>query len=776
MAHLPELIRDLALILLVGAFVTILFKRIRQPLVLGYIIAGFFVGPHFQLIPSIVDTENIETFAELGVIFLLFSLGLEFSFKKLLRVGGHASITAVIEIVFVSSLGYFTGQLLGWSQMDSLFLAGMLASSSTTIILRAFDELGIKTMQFARVVFGVLVVEDIIVILLMVLLSTVAVTQQFEGGEILFTVFKLGFFLMLWFLLGIYLIPSFLKRARQWMDEETLLIFSIGLCLGMVILATRVGFSAELGAFVMGSILAETTLAEKVEHLTKPIKELFGTVFFVSVGMMIDPAAMLQYAFPIVVVTILTIGGKFLFSALGALLSGQPLKQAVQVGMSMAQIGEFAFIVAALGLSLGVISEFLFPIAVGVSAITTFTTPYMIKYSEPFYNWLARVPLAHWKDRIEHYATGTEKLRANPAWKVLFKEYIRIIVINSIVLIAILLLFRYAFLPFIEGKIASAFVQHAVTVAAAMLPAAPFLWAVVFQKPRCDAYQAMWMDTATNKAPLMAIEIVRVLIGVLLVGLFIDRLTSTHVALWITLPVILPFIYLFSRRIQVLYQRIEAHFISNLNERENSLIQADNSGRLNQKNEEVQSGLQAWNAHIVEMEVPPLATYAGRHLKDLGWKEAYGILVVYIRREENIIHLPGGDHRLLPQDHVGILGTDEQMMHFKAAFESQEDIQYNDMAIEDISLHQVMLQATHPLVGKSIARSGLREDTDGQVQVVGVERDGIRMLNPEASLVFKAGDIIWLVGNRKRIREVITHPATNPPDWPPPPEPLASSM
>jgi CPA2 family monovalent cation:H+ antiporter-2 len=229
MAHLPELIPDLALILLVGALVTILFKRIKQPLVLGYIIAGFLVGPHFSFLPTIVDHENIDTFAEIGVIMLLFSLGLEFSFKKLLKVGGSASITAVTEIVFVGLGGYLTGHLLGWNQMDRLFLAGMLASSSTTIILRAFDELGLKSKQFARIVFGVLVVEDLIVILLMVLLSTVAVTQQFQGLEILLTVLKLIFFLILWFLLGIYLLPAFIKKTKNWMDEETVLILSIGL-------------------------------------------------------------------------------------------------------------------------------------------------------------------------------------------------------------------------------------------------------------------------------------------------------------------------------------------------------------------------------------------------------------------------------------------------------------------------------------------------------------------------------------------------------------------
>ena len=362
MGHLPNLIRDLALILMAGAITTLIFRRIRQPLVLGYIIAGFLVGPHFHFLPTVADNENIGILAEMGVIFLLFSLGLEFSFKKLMRVGGAASITALVEIAFITFAGYYTGKWMGWSTMDSLFLGGMLASSSTTIIIRAFDELGIKTKQYARIVFGVLVVEDIVVILLMVLLSTIAVTKQFAGKEILFTIIKLVFFLALWFIMGIFLLPTLLRRARSLIDEETLLILSIGLCLGMVVLATAVGFSAELGAFIMGSIIAETTSAEKVEHVLKPVKDLFGAVFFVSVGMMIDPKAIIQYGWPVICVTLLTLFGKLLSTTAGALLSGQPLKQSIQVGMSMAQIGEFAFIVATLGLSLGVISDFYFPL------------------------------------------------------------------------------------------------------------------------------------------------------------------------------------------------------------------------------------------------------------------------------------------------------------------------------------------------------------------------------------------------------------------------------
>src|SRR5690606_12909372 len=300
--------------------------------------------------------------------------------------------------------------------------------------------------------------------LLMVLLSTVAITQHFQGLEILFTVLKLGFFMVLWFLVGIYLLPVFIKKTKQWMDEETVLILSIGLCFGMVLLATQVGFSAELGAFVMGSLIAETVLAEKIEHLTLPIKQLFGTIFFVSVGMMIDPQAMYMYVVPIFFIALLTIFGKFFFSALGALMSGQPLRQAVQIGSSMAQIGEFAFIVAALGLSLGVISEFLFPIAVGVSAITTFTTPYLIKLSEPLYNGIVKILPAKWIVYLDAYTSETQKIKYDPLWRQIFRQYYRILATNSIILIAIVLLFKYTFIPFLNTQLESVLWRNVILI------------------------------------------------------------------------------------------------------------------------------------------------------------------------------------------------------------------------------------------------------------------------------------------------------------------------
>lgn len=761
MAHLPELIQDMALILLVGALVTILFKRIKQPLVLGYIIAGFLVGPHFSYLPNIVDHENIDTFAEIGVIMLLFSLGLEFSFKKLVKVGGAASITAVVEIVFVGLGGYLTGYLLGWNQLDSLFLAGMLASSSTTIILKAFDELGLKSRQFAKVVFGVLVVEDIIVILLMVLLSTIAVTQQFQGSEILFTILKLGFFLVLWFLVGIYLLPAFIKKTKKWMDEETVVILSIGLCFGMVLLATQVGFSAELGAFVMGSLIAETVLAEKIEHVTLPIKQLFGTIFFVSVGMMIDPQAMYTYAFPIIAITVLTLVGKFFFSALGALVSGQPLKRAVQIGSSMAQIGEFAFIVAALGLSLGVISEFLFPIAVGVSAITTFTTPYLIKFSEPLYNAIVNILPAKWVARLEAYTSETQQNKHNPLWKKVLREYYGILMINSIMLVAIALLFKYAAIPFFEAQISHELWRNVLSIGGATLLASPFLWAILIKKINVkdgdDATTSYYLNYSLAGISLHA---TRFLVGIFLIGFFIDQLTTTRYALLVAVPIVVALLWFFSEKVQKIHQRIAQQFMTNLNERERlAYIQNKGTIELQQKNEEAKRHFQEWDAYVTELETGDSFPFAGMTLYELSWKQQYGIAVVYIRRNERIIHLPNGIQRILPNDKIGVLGTEEQISGLKRLFDPSgaQAEAGDDIDVNDIQLTKMRVTETNPYAGKTIKATSIRKDLGGYI--AGIEREASRMLNPSSSEPIRVNDVVWLVGDTHKINAYLkSHP------------------
>jgi len=752
MGHLPGLIQDLALILITGAITTLLFRKIKQPLVLGYIIAGFLVGPHLSFTPTVVDNENIKTLAEIGVIFLLFSLGLEFSFKKLLRVGGAASITALVEIAFITITGYFLGRWMNWSFMDSLFLGGMLASSSTTIIIRAFDELGIKTKQYVRVVFGVLVVEDIVVILLMVLLSTMAVSKEFQGTELLFTVTKLLFFLVLWFIAGIFLLPTFLKRAKKLLDEEALLVLSIGLCLGMVVIATQAGFSAELGAFIMGSIMAETTSAERVEHIIKPVKDLFGAVFFVSVGMMIDPQAIVQYRWPVLWITLLTLFGKLISTTIGALVSGQPLKQAVQVGMSMAQIGEFAFIVATLGLSLGVISDFLFPVVVGASAITTFTTPYMIRFSEPVYAFMVKVLPKKWVIVLNNYSSSAQHIQAESNWKVVMKSYANIAISNGIILLAIGLICINFFIPLLNTHLQNSIVKSVVGLVITLAVSAPFLWALMAKKPNNVAYKELWLINKYNRGPLLVMEIARNIVGILLIGFWVNIFLSAKVAILVAVPVIIVVLFLFSKRIQNFYQRIEGRFLSNLNARERLEEEEKSKKASLQKQFNPQSDLSPWDAHMVDQEVNPHAEYIGKTLVELQWREHYGINIAYIKRGDKLIYAPGRNNRLLPFDHVGIIATDDQMQVFKPVFDSMESIEKTDYPLDDIILQKIVVNEHNKLKGLTIRSSNIRERTNGLV--VGIERGKERILNPDSVSGFEWGDVVWIVGERKKIQKL----------------------
>jgi monovalent cation:H+ antiporter-2, CPA2 family len=752
MVHLPKLIADLALILITGAITTLLFRKIKQPLVLGYIIAGFLVGPHLSITPTVADNDNIKTLAEIGVIFLLFSLGLEFSFKKLLRVGGAASITAFVEIAFITVSGYILARWMDWSFMDSLFLGGMLASSSTTIIIRAFDELGIKTKQYVRVVFGVLVVEDIVVILLMVLLSTMAVSKQFQGMELLFTVTKLLFFLALWFLAGIFLLPTFLKRAKKLLDEEALLILSIGLCLGMVVVATQVGFSAELGAFIMGSIMAETTSAEKVEHIIKPVKDLFAAVFFVSVGMMIDPQAIVQYRWPVLWITLLTLFGKLFSTTIGALLSGQPLKQSVQVGMSMAQIGEFAFIVATLGLSLGVISDFIFPVVVGASAITTFTTPYMIKFSEPVYNFIVKNLPPKWVIALTNYSSGAQQIQAESNWKVVMKSYASIMITNGIILIALFLISVNFLMPFLNEHIENTLLKSVTGLVITLGVSAPFLWALMAKKPAISAYKELWLVNKYNRGPLLVLEISRNIIGILLIGFWVNGFFSTKITFLLAVPLIIIVMLLFSKRIQAFYQRIEGRFLSNLNAREKLAGEKQAEKNRVQNRFNPQSDLSPWDAHMIDMEVNPQAEYIGKTLVELAWREKYGINIAYIKRGEKLIYAPGRNNRLLPFDHVGIIATDDQMQTFRPVFDAIETVEKTREHLDDIVLQKIVVDEHNKLKGLSIRGSHIRERTNGLV--VGIERGKERILNPDSTTGFEWGDIVWIVGERKKIHRL----------------------
>jgi CPA2 family monovalent cation:H+ antiporter-2 len=739
MSHLPVLIIDLALILAAAGVTTLLFKKIKQPLVLGYILAGLLVGPHIKFVPTVTDHASIHIWAEIGVIFLLFSLGLEFSFKKLVKVGGSASITAVVEVVSMLLIGFVAGLAMGWSAMDSIFLGGILSVSSTTIIIRAFEELNVKHKKFAGLVFGVLIVEDLVAILLLVLLSTLAVSQQFAGVEMLTSILKLCFFLVLWFIAGIFLIPTFLKKTRKLMNDETMLIVSIALCLMMVLIAVKVGFSAALGAFIMGSILAETTQAEHIEHLTKSVKDLFAAIFFVSVGMLINPSILIDYAVPILIITLATIFGKFLSSGLGALISGQPLKTAVQTGMSLAQIGEFSFIIATLGVSLKVTSDFLYPIAVAVSAITTFTTPYLIKASEPFYIFLERTLPKKWVAGLQRYSSSTAGITTLSDWKILLRAYITNTVIHSVILIALVFLGSKYLQPFITEHIINGDRGIIISLILTLFLMAPFLWALSIRRMQRSAYSHLWLNKKYTRGPLIALEVLRIGLGTFFVAFLIFQFYDTFVATLIAMAIIIAGIFVFSRKLQSFYDRLENRFLGNLNARQAQQAQPE---------------ILPWDTHLTELIVSPDSVLVGQTLVDLAVREKYGINIALIERGKRMIPTPSRDERLYPHDKVLIIGSDDQLATIKPLFEglgvTHEE---HDFPKNEMTLQKVVINSQSPIYHQSIRDSGIREKSQGLV--VGIERKGIRILNPDSNLVFENEDIVWIVGNHKKIPELL---------------------
>ena len=732
--HLEPLITDLGLILMTAGIAVLLFKKLKQPLVLGYLIAGFLAGNNFDFFPTIRDTKSVEVWAEIGIIFLLFSLGLEFSFKKLIKVGGTASITAITQISFMIFLGYFVGQLLDWSKMDSLFLGVILSISSTTIILKSFDELGIKVQRFVGNVIGALIVQDIIAILLMVLLSTIAVSENFSGGELIQSILKLVFFLVLWFLSGIFIIPTVLKKAKHLLTDEMLLIISIALCLLMVILAANVGFSPALGAFIMGSIIAETTQAEHIEHLVKPVKDLFGAVFFVSVGMLIDTHTLVEHAIPVLILSLVTIFGQSISSTIGCLLSGQPLKESVQTGMSLSQIGEFSFIIATLGITLQVTSSFLYPIVVAVSAMTTFSTPYMIKLSGPFSDFLSRKLPRKWLKRIERYSASTQAIKTVNNWKTVINAYLTQVVIHSIIIVAVILLSSRFILPLVKEYPFGAAIGALITLAFL----APFLWALSLRRVAV-AEVSILLEERKSRGPMAMLFLFRILIAIVYIGFLLNIFFSPKTAL-VAFVVAIILYFLFQKRLNHQYHKIENHFLSNLNDREIS------------KAKRSRSDLSPWDGHMAVFDIAAESNIAGETLKKLQLREQLGINIASIKRGEITIHIPDANERIFPGDEVFVIGNDAQVQEFKKYLDQHEIEATPEIREPDIVLRQIELK-NHEFIGKSIKESKLREKTKGLV--VGIEKRGQRFMNPESNILLEKDDILWIVGDKKLLADLV---------------------
>ena len=752
MSDLAPMISDLALMLICAGAMTLLFKKLGQLLVLGYIVAGFLASPHFGLLPSVVDTANIHLWSDIGVIFLLFALGLEFSVKKIFKVGGTAIIAAMVIILGMIFVGFSVGMSFGWSRMDSIFLGGMIAMSSTTIIYKAFDDLGLLKKEFAGLVMSILILEDILAVVLMVMLSTIAVSSSVDGMEMFRSIMKLGFFLVLWFAVGLFLVPVLLRKARKLMSGETLLIVSLGLCLGMVVFAAAMGFSPAFGAFIMGSIMAETVEAEQIEHLVKPVKDLFGAVFFVSVGMMVDPAMIVRYIVPVLVITAAVVIGQATFATIGVLISGKSLRTAVSCGFSLTQIGEFAFIIAGLGLSLGVTGDFLYPIVVAVSVITIFLTPYMIRMAEPFYAFLERHLPSWLLSAIEKYSSGAADASQRPSQsdgRRYFKAFLRSVLIYSILSIAILSI-SFRWLMPLAGEILPALAAKVLSCVVTLLLLAPFLYNIIVRGSFTQEFRNLWRGNGGVRTGIIAMIMVRVFVALgflltLLVHIF--HLSGIPLFLLAVLGVLL---LLSSRFVGRQSRRIESTFRDNLRARD---AREEYHGR---KRPSYASTLMSRDLHFADFSVPGDSSWGGRSLSELGFGRRLGVHVVSIMRGNLRIDVPKATETVYPQDVLQIIATDSAMEAFSEELKASGSVgaDFAPAPGSDMVLRQVAVHGDSPLAGKSIAEAGIREKWHCLVAGVETSPDGNLHL-PQARRPFAVGDVIWVVGRREDVLHLL---------------------
>lgn len=729
---IESLISDLALILILGAIVTVLFKWLKQPVVLGYIVAGFLASPHFSYLPSVTTEANIDFWAQIGIVVLLFSLGLEFSFKKLLNAGGSAVVTALIIVMGMMFAGFSIGHLLGFTDINALFLGGMLSMSSTTIIIKAFNDLNLRHKKFTSLVLAVLIVEDLFAVVMMVVLSSIAINKTVESSELLMSVGKLAFFLVMWFLVGVLILPTLLNKSRRFLSNETLLIVSMGLCLGMAVFSVACGFSLALGAFVMGSILAGTSFAERIERVVMPVKDLFGAVFFISVGMMVNPTIIAQYWWPILLLSVVVVVGMIIFGTFGMLVTGQTLKIAIESGFSLTQIGEFAFIIASLGMSLGVLEPSIYPIVVAVSVITTFTTPYFIRMADPCYDRIVKVLPGKLHFLIDRYSDHAQTESSDSAvWANLVKRYAWRVILYSIVLIAITIVSLDYLLPWLEAK--WGLTGKVVCAVGTLVAMAPFLLALSYPSSRRSDREKLIKANSWYDVPLVVMTIFRLLIGLVFVVYLLSHTFSMTVGWILGLLIFGLIIFVFSSRVKRRMRNIESKFMDNLNERE-----LRRSGRNNNL---------ISNIHLAYMTVGFKCPFVGEKLKNSNLRRRYGVSIAAITRGNSVILVPGAEERIFPGDSLAVLGTDEQIQNLLPKVEATDD-DVTPSTADEIKLLHIKLTDKSPLRGLTVANSGLRDEYN--TLLVSVERDG-SFITTDQTFKFEPGDTIWVVGPRKSI-------------------------
>lgn len=763
MTHLPTIITDLSLILILASIFSVLCKILKQPVVLGYIVAGLLAGPHISLIPT-VQPENISTWADIGVIFLLFGMGLEFSFKKMMSIGKVGGKAMLFEVLTLSVFGFAIGRLMGWNFIDSMLLGGMLTMSSTAIIVKAFNDMGLQKEKFAGIVFGILVFEDLFAILLMVILSTFAVSRSFEGSELAMMVARLGFFLVMWFVCGIYLIPTLLKKIKKYLNSETLLLVAMGLCFLMVVLATKAGFSSALGAFIMGSILAETIELENIEKVIQPIKDFFGAIFFVSVGMMVDPQVLFDNFSTVIIIAAASIAGKMIFTTTGVRLAGESMKTAVQSGFSLAQMGEFSFIIASMGMSLGVTSASIYPIVIAVSVITTFTTPYTIKLALPAYHVLESVLPNSLTDKLNKREDKKEGEKESQ-WKQLLMSYFFNLAIFSAICLSVYFVSAAFLLPLCANFDNLDF-GHIIFSFVSIIAMSPFLIGMVRNRGRQSfLFLSLWSSHNNNRYFLTAMIGLRWVVAIVFLFMTIKLYWNiSSVVIVVVALVVFAFIFQ-NKNLQKGYWKLEARFVKNFNQRQIEM-------RLNQNSKQEGNMHELDNLHWIDKNLY-VSTYLvqkggvveNKTLKELNLRKVYDIIIVAVTRNGKQINFPDGDFRLEVNDTLLALGQIQKLKNAQIDYKGI-DLDYSKVInLHDFTLKQqadkhsnikcmtFIIGENSSWIDKNLYDAQLNRKTN--CLVVGIERGDIPIPNPSSHVRFKKDDMVWVMGDDKSLYKLL---------------------
>ncbi|MFW7378728.1 MAG: cation:proton antiporter [Oligoflexus sp.] len=736
--HLPDLIQDLAIILGVAAIVTFIFRLIKQPVVLGYIVAGIIVGPYTPPLFKVSDKASIETWAELGVIFLMFALGLEFSFRRLAKVGVSAATTAALQIVTMIFLGYTLAQILGWSTMNAAFLGCMIAISSTTIIIKALEELHLKTRRFAELVFGILIVEDLAAIVMLVALSSIATKASLSGMDLLGVGGKMLLIVGSWLVIGMFIVPRFIHAVSKRGNNEMMIIVSLGLCLALVSLSAYFHFSVALGAFIMGSILAETNQAQRIEELINPLKDVFGAVFFVSVGMLLNPSIIMDNLLTITLICLVVIFGKVLSVSLGALTTGQTMSTSIHSGLSMAQIGEFSFIIATLGLSLNAIDEDIYPIIVAVSLITTFTTPYFIRAAPAVTSFVENNLPQPLRISIDEYGAWFQRRSTMSSFSQSF--YLRLIrwAASAIMVITIFVFSARRLAPWIENSFVAGNQGRTLAWVFAFIISSPFIWgmASAFRSKSPDG-KSVRDFTYTGSLFLSR------LLAILLVGFLSSEFFPTWIALMITIFAAAGLLVLLKKRLEAYYHWFEEKFLSGINTQTSNHPAAAAPPS--------HAHLLPWEAHLVAIPVEADCNLVGQSLATIRVRERFGVSIVVIKRGNRDLITPNAHDLIFPGDTLLCFGNDEELERFSAeAKQNPTPKSKMEADSNQYSLGQIELDEQSKLVGSTIRDSDFQSTY--HAMVVGVERGDTRIENPRSDLRLEKGDRLWIVGEISQIK------------------------